>query len=112
MTESTLRSLDSDLRRVEGGGDAERRRDIIGGEIERGGVMIGEDKVPAHSVESDEKDPPLFLGSHGATLSDDEASALSNSMVAVMGLGDDDCADIIDKGAKMLKIWSSACGGP
>jgi hypothetical protein len=37
----------------------------------------------------------------------------SRSGVPVIGLGDDESALVmIDRGARMLNIWSSACGGP
>jgi hypothetical protein len=33
--------------------------------------------------------------------------------VVVVGVGEDECAvALMERGCKMLKIWSSACGGP
>jgi len=110
MTDSTLRSLDSDFRWPAEGG-VEYLRDMIGGETDRGGVEVGEG-IAAHSVDSDEYIAPLLVfGSQDAILSE-TASAESSSECPATGLGDDDCVVMIDNGARMLKIWSSACGGP
>lgn len=56
--------------------------------------------------------PPLVvLGSQEAILSPESKEPSSEG--PVIGLGDDECELVmIDNGASMLKIWSSACGGP
>lgn len=104
MTERTLRSLLSAFREPAVGG-MECRRLEAGGETERGGVDSGE---PAHSVASDGKISPLLaLGSQEVILSLNVADSIDTA------LEEDACACVmIDKGASMLKIWSSAWGGP
>jgi hypothetical protein len=115
MMERTVLSFDSDFREwwlAEGGMESLR---CDGGDTERGGVEDG-DGTSAHSVDSDEKIPaPLLLGAHGVLLLDGggRISIGSHSGVDVKGLGEGEGALVmIERGGKMLKIWSSACGGP
>jgi len=114
MTDRTLRSFDSDFRKWWPAEGVECLR-WDGGDTDRGGVEDG-DGTSAHSVDSDEKIPlPLLLGIHGAFLLDcvGRTSIISCSGVDVKELGEGEGAFVmIERGGKMLKIWSSACGGP
>ena len=104
MTVSTLRSRDSDFLRSDGGDDC--FRGVIGGESERGGVVTGEIEAPteAHSVDSGEVIALLVLGSQEVTFSEAGGSPVSYSRCEEGRPGEDSCVDIIDKGARMLKI--------
>lgn len=121
MTESTLRSFDSDLR-WECWGDAgmkgkECRRFTAGGEAEgdtRGDAEgdideDAEDVTSAHAAVVSGKNPPALL------LHEFFPSLLlsSSGVVDVRGLGlAEGVLAITDNGGRMLKILSSAGGGP
>jgi len=114
MTARTLRSFDSDFRGwwvgAEEGG-IECLRLTIGGDTDRGGVEDGEG-TSAHSDVDSAKNPLPLVDAHGL-FPDGSEPAGSRSGVVVMGLGEGEGALVmIESGGKMLKIWSSACGGP
>jgi hypothetical protein len=70
------------------------------------------DDGDAHSDVESEKNPLPFVCIHDL-LPDGREEVDSRSGVVVKGLGDGEGAlVIIESGGRMLKIWSSAWGGP
>lgn len=125
IAESTERSFDASaaLRCAPG---TEWRRGVVlpfggdmlpaaGGDVERGGEESGE-VAPAHAVVSAVNGTPLVAGSQDEIFvlaEEGSERAPSGSGVPAMGL--DAVVDMpvmMERGARMLKIWSSACGGP
>lgn len=122
MTERTLFNFDPDFRGwcpEDGGCDGLRLMLDPGGDTDRGGVgapgggVEEGDGTSAHSdVESVGKCSPL-LGNHGVLPKVDLLGVVDSGGVAAIGVGEGECAlALIERGCRMLKIWSSACGGP
>jgi hypothetical protein len=114
MMERTLRSLDSGFRGAgpedeDGGIEGLRRNE--GGETDRGGVEEGE-WTSAHCELDSGKPPPLVGGHKTPAAAEVNPGSGSRSGVERKGLGDGDGMFMMDKGGRMLKIWSSAGGGP
>lgn len=122
ITVRTLFNLDPDFRgwcpedegcgclrlMLDPGGDTD-----LGGVGEPGGGVEEGDGTSAHSdVESAGKCSPL-LGSHGVLPKVDLLGVVDSGGVVFIGVGDGECAvALIERGCRMLNIWSSACGGP
>lgn len=114
MTDNTARSFDSLFRCVVG--IECLRITALGGEVDRGGVDEGDD-APAHSVDSGVYKAPFVPGSQDVILLVAEEGGDSmrsrSGVVPAIGLADElGAPDMIDRGAKILNILSSAWGGP
>ena len=86
-----------------------------GGDVERGGEESGE-VAPAHAVVSAVNGTPVVAGSQDEIfVLAEEGSERAPSASGVPAMGLDAVVDMpvmMESGARMLKIWSSACGGP
>jgi len=105
------RSFDSLFRSVVG--TEYFRFTTLRGEVDRGGVDEGD----AHSVDSGVYRVPFAPGSQDVTLlvveEGGESIGSHSGFVLAMGLEDElGALDMMDKGARILNILSSAWGGP